>query len=440
MDLLAALDIIRNAPDESLHTHAIQMISTLKDVGKRLQFDLLPHSPVVVDTPPSAESDRSRSPGVPSPFSPVPDSPVSSQQGTLDARVPSITARPNHSSISKTVDSLLKGIERHAYWLLEAQRLEEDAVVSRKRILGGDIRWEDISRVEGIRICDPESKLRRVLALRSLAQEHEDRQTQQGVNPTRLGELCNYVSSPETSTLNLKANHTVKDAFKTRALHSGLRHLTMEKTINAHLEKRQLPGNFLNAVQSMHVPITKGKTKKETTTEETFRPLLPLLRDSSQWFKRLQNKYDLYVSQPLEVDTARQKRPRSDPASFEQSPTLFAHVLTPEPETLVAPPRIQTIEGEELLHHGDVEAVLGGFYHSTDNLIQPETNTNNIESLRSATDDIVIPPDFFDEILAQPIDICASSLDIFGIDDIYSQDPRDLPFPMYWGRQLEASQ
>lgn len=322
MDLLAALDIIRNAPDESLHTHAIQMISTLKDVGKRLQFDLLPHSPVVVDTPPSVESDRSRSPGVPSPFSPVPDTPapdtpVSSQQGTLAARVPSITTRPNHLSISKTVDSLLKGIERHAYWLLEAQKLEEDAIVSRKRIMGGDIRWEDISRVEGIRVCDLESKLRRVLALRSLAQEHEDRQTQQGVFPTRLGELCNYVSSPETSTLNLKANHTGKDAFKTRALHSGLRHLTMEKSINAHLEKRQLPGNceaisavlalninnfrclryddfstVLNAVQSMHVPITKGKTKKEMTTEETFRPLLPLLRDSSQWFKRLQNKYD----------------------------------------------------------------------------------------------------------------------------------------------------
>lgn len=83
MDLLTALDVLRNAPDESLHTHATQTISTLKEIGKRLQHFSLPcshavnintqasveftplhlpaesevvYSPVVVDTPASVDT------------------------------------------------------------------------------------------------------------------------------------------------------------------------------------------------------------------------------------------------------------------------------------------------------------------------------------------------------------------------------------------------
>lgn len=348
MDLLAALDTIRNAPDESLHIHASQTISTLKEIGKRLQHNLLPSSPSVVDTPPSVESDQSRSPsnsGVLTPIyhhcldfprhltispslnhSLVRDSPDLSQQDAPAPRVSSATAWRNHTPTRSTVDFLLDGIKRHAYWLLEAQKLEDDAIISRKRRLGEDVRWDDIERVEGIKARDRESKLRRVLALRSIAQEHEDEQIQLGISPTRLEELCGYVSSPKTSTLNLKANHTVKEPFKTRVLHSGLRHLTIEKTLNARLEACNLPGNceaisavlalnihhfrclryddfsvVLDALQSMRIPTTKGKkTKKETMTEGKPQPLLPLLRDLSEWFKQLQNKYNCACYIPLD--------------------------------------------------------------------------------------------------------------------------------------------
>lgn len=330
MDLLGALDIIRNVSDEALHIHAIQTISTIKEIGKRLQFNLIPSSSSVVATPPSIESDRSRSLAnsvVQSPYnrcvnpsrslsastsrdhSPTRKSQNPSQQGAPATE--GAKQKPKRS----TVDCLLKGIQREAWWLLEAQKLEDDVILSRKRSLGEDIRWAHIGGPEGVKSCDPVSKLRRVLALRSIAQEHEDKQTRQGNSPTRLGALCSYVSSPETSTLNLKANHTVKESFQTRALHSGLRHLTVEITLNARLAERGLPGNceaisavlglninhfrclryddfaaVLDALQLMQVPISKGK-KKETIAEN-HRPLLLLLQDLSHWFKRLQNKYN----------------------------------------------------------------------------------------------------------------------------------------------------
>ncbi|KAJ5543760.1 hypothetical protein N7513_007268 [Penicillium frequentans] len=52
MDLLTALDVIRNVPDESLRIHFEATISALKDLGSRLQCNLIP-SPLEVNTPES---------------------------------------------------------------------------------------------------------------------------------------------------------------------------------------------------------------------------------------------------------------------------------------------------------------------------------------------------------------------------------------------------
>lgn len=328
MDLLAALEIIRNAPDESLCIYAVQTITALKEIGKRLQYDLLPCSPIVVDTPSFVESTPPRTPDTsPSPNdlyyakkltpavqseSPVHKTPDRSQRETRTPGEQSASTVTGNKTVHKTVDSLLKGIEKHASWLIEARTLDEDVIVSRKRGLEDDIRWEDISHVEGIKAKDPESKVRRVLALRSLAQEHDEKQAQNGISPTRLEELRNYVSCPGTSTLNLKANHTVKEPFKTRALHCGLRHLIIENALNTHLEAHKLPGNceaisvalalnmhnfrclryddfqtVVNAIQTMQIPINKKQAMPPKTQS-----LLSLLRDSNEWFKRLQHKYN----------------------------------------------------------------------------------------------------------------------------------------------------
>lgn len=45
MDLLVALETIRNASDTDLHSHATQTILTLRRVGQRLQHDLIPSTP-----------------------------------------------------------------------------------------------------------------------------------------------------------------------------------------------------------------------------------------------------------------------------------------------------------------------------------------------------------------------------------------------------------
>lgn len=337
MDLLAALDIIRNAPDESLHIHATQTISTLKVIEKRLQHFLLPNSPIVVDTPASVESARSQSPAnseVPcSPYNHCPSpserptiptsqnyhllSPYASPQGSPGTGISSTTASSNHASTGNSLAPLLQGIKKHVHWLLDAKKLEDDAIIPHNRS-SEDIRLEDIRRTEGVRVCDRESKVRRVLALRSLATEYDKYQAEKGISPTRLEELCSYVSSPGTSTLNLKANHTVKESFKTKALHSGLRHLTIERTLNARLRESGLPGSYeaisavlalninhfrclryrdfsavLDKVQSMQIPVKRKKRKRSgKTRDEETTPLLPLLQDLSQWFVLLQEKYE----------------------------------------------------------------------------------------------------------------------------------------------------
>ncbi|KAJ5239552.1 hypothetical protein N7468_004171 [Penicillium chermesinum] len=386
MDLLAALDIIRNAPDESLHIYATQTISTLKLIEKRLQHFLPANSPIVVDSPASIEFARSQSPAnaeVPCslynhflspperPTSPasqndhrVSHSPHASPQGSPGTGISSTTASSNHTTTN--LEPLLDGIKNHTYWLLAAKELEDDAIIPHNRS-SEDIRLEDIRRAEGARVSDQQSKIRRVLALRSLATEYDKDQAEKRISPTRLEELCAYVSSPETSTLNLKANHTVKDSFETKALNSGLRHLTIERTLNARLKSDGLPGSYeaisavlalnihnfrclryqdfsavLDEVKSMQVPVSRKKRKRSRkTTDERTTPLLPLLQDLSQWFGRLQEKYEV-------------------------------------------------------------------------------------------TDDAGIPPDIFDEILAQPANICALSSDTFNFDDICSWDTRHLPFAMRW--------
>lgn len=92
---------------------------------------------------------------------------------------------------------------------------------------------------------------------------------------------------------------------------------------------------------------------------------------------------------------------------------------------------MNTIEEDGLPQPGGVDETLYGFYHSgKNNAIQPPPVTANIQASHSITDDADIPPDLFDEILAQPVNICALSPDTFTIDDICPWDTRHLPFAM----------
>ncbi|KAJ5494931.1 hypothetical protein N7539_000047 [Penicillium diatomitis] len=263
MDLLGALNFIRNVSDESLHTHATQTILTLKEIGKRLQFNLIPSPSSVVATPLCIESDGSRPPTnsavhtannlCPSPSESLSastsqaHSPIHETQDPLEQIAPATEKLEGKNQGKKlgTLKSLLRGIQRETWWLLEARQLEDDFILSRKRKMGEDIRWQHIAIPEGVRSNDPVSKLRRVLALRSVGQEYQNKQEKNGISPTRLEELYNHLSSPETSTLNLNANHTVKEKFQTRSLHCGLRHLLIEKALNALLAKKGLVGTYL---------------------------------------------------------------------------------------------------------------------------------------------------------------------------------------------------
>lgn len=127
----------------------------------------------------------------------------------------------------------------------------------------------------------------------------------------------------------------------------------------------------------------------------------------------------------MEVDPGRKKRPRSNPDCLGQYRTSFTHVVTPEPEDLAIAPSINNTEDEGPAHYRS-EAILYASCHPEDHIIQPPPGAPDMEESQPAMADFDIPPDFFDQILAQPVNICASGPEIFGVDDISSRDLQNL--------------
>ncbi|KAJ6016508.1 hypothetical protein N7540_011099 [Penicillium herquei] len=343
MNLLAALEIIGNASDECLHSHATQIILTLGRVGQRLQHNLLIGPPSFHPTPrhPSSVPTSSQSPQiihtagslslqtnpwdprVPSPpqspqFSQLAGSPASQvttfsqshdvrptqspqlsvlQDSNQSLASPESTLRPCGGSSPLPPDhvpDLLKRIKKSVYWVSEISQQEHSSILSRKPTSEADIRLDHIRLVEGDRSIDNEAKLIRLLALRSIAQEFTNGQIEDMVTPTKLEELCHHALLPKPNGDNI-FKYDSKD-FSSKALSTGLKHLAMENIIASQFQ--QLPSiyNAISAVVGLHIDQFRRLRYNEMPNlaikllSET--DLLILLQRLSLWFNELQTSYN----------------------------------------------------------------------------------------------------------------------------------------------------
>lgn len=225
MDILAALEILRTAPDSLLLSHSVQTISTLRNVGARLKTDLLTSSASIEE--PLGQT--LRHPG---------------RKRKQRRRTHSVN----------TVDGLIQSLPKAVPYLLDARARarahDRDFILSRKRCAGEDRRVEDIRRVEGdLKVCD-EDKILRVLALRSLALDFNTWQMGRG-SKTRTEELVNHVLSPMPDAnpvqegrrsavaefVDSQAQFSDFKALARRAIHIGVKHLVFERVAKHHLQQ-----------------------------------------------------------------------------------------------------------------------------------------------------------------------------------------------------------
>ncbi|KAJ5752753.1 hypothetical protein N7520_009670 [Penicillium odoratum] len=307
MDLLLALDTIRNASDHSLHSHATQTILTLRRVGQRLQHNLFAETPsfqaspselTSVPSPPqsprplqSAVSHQKTlgDPNVTSPqFSrssqiagspdyqttairhpPGGPSPKSRQPSLLEFPTqspdtcPLLPGRDSSLSIVSPallnaptppdhVPDLLKRVKQSAEWAWEVCQKGTSHILPRKRNCDEDPRLEHIRRVEGDRFLGNEDKLLRILALRSIALEFTNKQIDDKVSPTKLEEICEHSLLRKPAQKIFK--YDSKD-FSSKALSAGLKHLVLEKIIADRLGRCDLPNmcNAISAIVGLHI-------------------------------------------------------------------------------------------------------------------------------------------------------------------------------------------
>lgn len=367
MDVLAALDILRTAPDEVLRSHAAQTILTLRKVGERLQSNLFPGTPGVgdpaVNTPPSftgSVSDKSPSQGnstavsLSPGYNSVATTPLSLEGPIYEPPLPpadtvtDVSSAPNDGFASTTIlpspttrvhgrrpkrpntviAGLVQGVIRTSPWLSATSKDGDSCIVSRKRSLGEDRRLEDIRRVEGDPQISNEDKLLRVLAIRSLAFEFNEKQTADGISPTRLDELCHYALSPEMETdISQKGQHSAVSAFvksdarftsgvlARRAIHNGVKHLVFERVLANRLQQLDMPNvcEAISAILGLNINQFRclrydqmsslveellsenmqiNMERDETRGTETKQHLLDVLRDLTPWFEQLQLAYN----------------------------------------------------------------------------------------------------------------------------------------------------
>ena len=193
MDLLTALNVVRNAPESLLRAHTAEIILTLRKVSQRLKTNLLCQSEARLPSPPipdsssSSNSNRSTCP--------------KNNQGSL------VQGSRNQSP---EVRRLVKNLRQTIPWLREIKEKSHYVIIPRKRRLREDRRLYDIRRIEEEGKSNDEDNILRILALRSLAIDFNKDQTQHG-HQSKVDELCFQILSPDFD------NHTLHEGRRSRA-------------------------------------------------------------------------------------------------------------------------------------------------------------------------------------------------------------------------------
>ena len=193
MDLLTALNVVRNAPESLLRAHTAEIILTLRKVSQRLNTNLLCQSEARLPSPP------------------IPDS--SSSQTQTEVHVRRTIKGPWYKARgikALKFRRLVKNLRQTIPWLREIKEKSHYVIIPRKRRLREDRRLYDIRRIEEEGKSNDEDSILRILALRSLAIDFNKDQTQHG-HQSKVDELCFQILSPDFD------HHTLHEGRRSRA-------------------------------------------------------------------------------------------------------------------------------------------------------------------------------------------------------------------------------
>ncbi|KAI2707450.1 hypothetical protein CBS147333_9342 [Penicillium roqueforti] len=161
MDISLALEVLRNAPPEALQNHRQEAIEAFRDIEARLkELDFpesdssIPAFTAIANGSGSHEAGRAASTQLPS----------SVEQPALTVQDKS---KPSHSM------NLLTTLNKTASWAWKSTKRRPNEVLGIKRPRFCDRRIVDVRRIEGESQAEPEYKLLRVLAQRSLVLQGE---------------------------------------------------------------------------------------------------------------------------------------------------------------------------------------------------------------------------------------------------------------------------
>lgn len=299
MDLLTALEVVRNAPESLLRAHTAEAILTLRKVSQRLNTNLLCQSEVRLPSPPvsdsssSSNSDRSTCPR--------------NNQGSLV-----------HASRNQTpeVRRLVKNLRQTIPWLQEIKNKSPYVIIPRKRRFREDRRLYDIRRIEEEGKFSDEDNILRILALRSLAFDFNKDQIHYG-RQSKVDELCSQILSPDFDHRTLhegrrsRATVFVEKNFEStsrslmiKAVNKGVKHLVFENLLKRRLQQHNIPDQCEVISAGFAFSIYNFKTIRydempilvdALLSDGLLLPsghLLDALRELNPWFERLQASYD----------------------------------------------------------------------------------------------------------------------------------------------------
>ncbi|KAJ5741080.1 hypothetical protein N7493_000952 [Penicillium malachiteum] len=204
----------------------------------------------------------------------------------------------------KEFTRLVTGIERELPTVVSVQSHDSNLIISPKRSCE-DVRLDHIRMVTGDTGSSVYAKLRRVLALRSLAAEYTARQRENGISVTRIDELCNHIKFELKTSVSQR--RFAGREFYDECVAIGLKHMAVERCLASHLNGGSDPRAVssislvlaLNITSFERIPfyeipdLLRTIASKQVQLERDKPQLsLAVLYDLTPWLRALQTAYE----------------------------------------------------------------------------------------------------------------------------------------------------
>ncbi|KAF4769084.1 hypothetical protein HAV15_008856 [Penicillium sp. str.  len=306
MDILGALEALRNASDDLLYAHTKEAVSTIREIQFRLEK--VPLEPLI------RQSDGSTSRSRKEPRS------ITSTAGEQQDR---ITILPRYPGLKGTVTGgrgtqrsslLFVSLMKEVPWMWDyTQKKPNEAIRAYRKQERIDIRLRDIQRVDGTLNPTNEDRLFRGIAQRSLALQFSmfESQFPETRRSRREGLIPTFVKD---------CLRTPDQTFAKQCIQAGQKQLKTEKALRVALGQKDEPtaGTGVSALTALTItpfknlrlgeipsfieqlfldsakidlPLHLPATESWRSTKRPFQ-ILEILKQFSNWLNKFQNYYD----------------------------------------------------------------------------------------------------------------------------------------------------